>query len=287
MDEELKSELPEHESVPGDAAALVTERAAAGVSGGRMPAMYLGHGAPPLVDDPLWTTQLAAWAGALPRPSAILVVSAHWESAPLAIGATQDAAPLLYDFYGFPERYYRATYPAPGAPDLATRVGAMLSDSEPVAQVPDRGLDHGAYVPLVEMYPDADVPVLQVSMPTLDPAELMRIGRKLAPLRDEGVLIVGSGFFTHNLRALTQDGSVHSIMTEFDDWGRRALEAQDVDALLDFEHKAPAGHLAHPRTEHFAPLFVTLGASENELGSGRSVIDGFWMGLSKRSLQFG
>ncbi|RAG87274.1 dioxygenase [Streptacidiphilus pinicola] len=254
---------------------------------GRMPALYLGHGAPPLADDALWTGQLADWSAGLPKPKAVLMISAHWEEAPLALGATT-TVPLVYDFWGFPQHYYEVTYAAPGASELAESVRKLLRGAgTPVQDIPDRGLDHGAYVPLVEMYPDADVPVLQVSMPTLDPTELMRIGRKLAPLRDEGVLIVGSGFFTHNLRALTQDGSVHSIMAEFDDWGRRALEAQDIDALLDFEQKAPAGHLAHPRTEHFAPLFVTLGASENELGSGRSVIDGFWMGLSKRSLQFG
>src|SRR6266571_3394020 len=153
MDEELKSDLAEHEPLPADAAAAVAERATAGMAPGRMPAMYLGHGAPPLVDDPLWTTQLAAWAGALPRPTAILVVSAHWEAAPLTIGATDDAAPLVYDFWGFPDRYYRATYPAPGAPGLAAKVRALLAGTEPVAQAPDRGLDHGAYVPLTVMYP--------------------------------------------------------------------------------------------------------------------------------------
>ncbi len=105
-----------------EAAAAVAATAAAGVVPGRMPAVYLGHGAPPLVDDPLWVAQLAAWAGALPRPKAILVVSAHWEAAPVTVGATQDAAPLVYDFYGFPERYYRTTYPSPGAPALAARV---------------------------------------------------------------------------------------------------------------------------------------------------------------------
>ena len=156
----------------------------------------------------------------------------------------------------------------------------------PVQDVPDRGLDHGAYVPLVEMFPEADIPVLQISMPTLDPVKLMDIGRKLAPLRDEGVLIVGSGFFTHNLAALRQSG-IPAWSSEFDDWGRQALAASDVDALLDFENKAPAGRLAHPRTEHFAPLFVTLGAAADELGSGRSVIDGFWLGMAKRSVQFG
>jgi len=143
-------------------------------------------------------------------------------------------------------------------------------------------------VPLVEMYPAADVPVLQISMPSLDPARLLEIGRRLAPLRDEGVLIVGSGFFTHNLRALTADDRlVPAVMAEFDDWGRQALAAGDLDALLDFEHKAPASRLAHPRTEHFAPLFVTLGASAGELASQRTVIDGFWHGMARRSVQFG
>lgn len=254
---------------------------------GRMPTLYLSHGAPPLADDPVWPGQLAAWSADLPRPTAILMVSAHWEEAPLALGATT-AVPLVYDFWGFPEHYYRVQYAAPGAPALADSVRKLLRTAGmPVQDIPDRGLDHGAYVPLVEMFPDADVPVLQVSLPTLDPQRLMEIGRRLAPLRDEGVLIVGSGFFTHNLRALSTDGRVSSVMAEFDDWGRRALEAKDVDALLDFERKAPAGRFAHPRTEHFAPLFVTLGAGEAELGTQRSVIDGFWMGLAKRSVQIG
>ncbi|MFD5431309.1 dioxygenase [Kitasatospora sp. NPDC127067] len=253
----------------------------------RMPALYLSHGAPPLADDPVWPGELAAWSADLPRPKAVLMVSAHWEEASLALGAVT-TVPLVYDFWGFPEHYYRVQYAAPGAPELAERVRKLLrAPGTPVQDIPERGLDHGAYVPLVEMYPDADVPVLQVSLPTLDPQRLMEIGRKLAPLRDEGVLIVGSGFFTHNLRALSNDGRITSVMAEFDDWGRRALEAHDLDALLDFEHKAPAGRLAHPRTEHFAPLFVTLGAGEGDLDSQRSVIDGFWMGLAKRSIQLG
>ncbi|MFC9438296.1 dioxygenase [Nocardia sp. NPDC057030] len=252
-----------------------------------MPVVYLSHGAPPLADDPIWPGQLAAWSAELPKPEAVLMISAHWEDAPLALGATA-TIPLVYDFWGFPQHYYDVTYPAPGAPDLAEDVRKLLrGPGMPVHDVPDRGLDHGAYVPMVEMYPDADVPVLQMSMPTLDPAGLLEIGRKLAPLRDQNVLIVGSGFFTHNLRALNDDGSVHPVMAEFDEWGQRALDAGDVDALLDFEHKAPAAHLAHPRTEHFAPLFVSLGAAEADLATQRSVIDGFWLGLAKRSLQFG
>ncbi|MEE1755811.1 dioxygenase family protein [Streptomyces sp. SP18CS02] len=253
-----------------------------------MPALYLSHGAPPLADDPVWPAELAAWSAGLPRPAAILMVSAHWEEAPLALGATEPV-PLVHDFWGFPERYYGVRYAAPGAPRLAASVrGLLRAPGMPVQDIPDRGLDHGAYVPLVEMYPDADIPVLQISLPTLDPRRLMEIGRRLAPLRDEGVLIVGSGFFTHNLAALRHAG-IPAWSSEFDDWGRRALAAGDVDALLDFEHRSPAGKLAHPRTEHFAPLFVTLGAADaaGDLGDGRSVIDGFWMGMAKRSVQFG
>ncbi|MEU8591766.1 class III extradiol ring-cleavage dioxygenase [Streptomyces sp. NPDC048664] len=257
---------------------------------GRMPALYLSHGAPPLADDPVWPGQLAAWSAALPRPRAILMVSAHWEEAPLAVGAVE-TLPLVHDFWGFPEHYYRVTYAAPGAPELAAAVRGMLrGPGVPVQDVPDRGLDHGAYVPLVEMFPEADIPVLQISLPTLDPAALMDIGRKLAPLRDEGVLIVGSGFFTHNLAALRHTGGgVPGWSAEFDDWGHRALEAGDVDSLVDFAHASPAGRLAHPRTEHFAPLFVAMGAADatGQLDAGRSVIDGFWMGLAKRSVQFG
>jgi 4,5-DOPA dioxygenase extradiol len=252
-----------------------------------MPTLYLSHGAPPLADDPLWPGQLASWASDIPRPTAILMISAHWEDAPLAIGATR-TVPLLYDFYGFEARYYQVTYRAPGAPDLAARLrGLLRSAATPVQQIPDRGLDHGAYVPLAEMYPDADIPVLQISMPTLDPRRLMDIGRKLAPLRDEGVLIVGSGFFTHNLRAMRLDGSVPTFTAEFDEWGEQALRSSDLDALLDFERKSPVGRLAHPRTEHFAPLFVTLGAGEDELTGQRTVIDGFWLGMAKRSIQIG
>ncbi|MFF5001644.1 dioxygenase [Streptomyces phaeochromogenes] len=254
----------------------------------RMPALYLSHGAPPLADDPVWPGQLAAWSKDLPRPKAILMISAHWEEAPLALGATE-TTPLVYDFWGFPEHYYKVRYEAPGAPELAESVRKLLrAPGMPVQDIPDRGLDHGAYVPLVEMFPAADIPVLQVSMPTLDPVRLMEIGRKLAPLRDEGVLIVGSGFFTHNLAALRQ-GGIPGWSAEFDEWGHRALDSGDVDGLLDFLHKSPAGQLAHPRTEHFAPLFVTMGAADaaGELDAQRSVIDGFWLGLAKRSVQFG
>lgn len=250
------------------------------------PVLYLSHGAPPLADDPLWTRQLADWSAGLPRPKALLVVSAHWEEAPLTLGATT-TVPLVYDFWGFPEHYYRVTYPAPGAPELAAKVRKLLNSPQTsVHDAPERGLDHGAYVPLVEMYPDADIPVLQISMPSLDPRVLFEVGRKLKPLRDEGVLIIGSGFFTHNLAGLrTTGGPAPDWSTEFDQWGAETLRAADIDALLDFQRKAPSARLAHPRTEHFAPLFVSLGAGIDD--TPETVIDGFWLGLAKRSIQLG
>ena len=145
-------------------------------SDARMLAVFLSHGAPILADDDQWTNELAMWAQTIVKPKSVLVVSAHWEAAPLMVGATT-TVPLLYDFYGFPQRYYEVTYPAPGAPELADSVAKLLRHPGRVLhQDAERGLDHGAYVPLAEMYPDADVPVLQISMPTLDPAELFRLG---------------------------------------------------------------------------------------------------------------
>ncbi|NKE56243.1 dioxygenase [Lentzea sp. PSKA42] len=249
------------------------------------PVLYLSHGAPPLADDETWTKELKDWSATLPRPEAVLMVSAHWEEAPTTIGATE-TVPLVYDFWGFPQRYYEVTYEAPGAPELAEDVRKLLGGH--VEQDAGRGLDHGAYVPLKEMFPDADVPVLQMSLPTLDPRELHEIGRKLAPLRDKNVLIVGSGFMTHNLSCVNfpagPDYEPPSWSKEFDDWAHQQLASGDVDALLDFQQKAPAAGIAHPRTEHFAPLFVALGAASDE--KARTSVEGFWYGLSKRSVQF-
>ena len=254
---------------------------------GRMPALYLGHGAPPLVDDPVWPGQLAAWSAALPRPSSILIVSAHWESAPLTIGATTPV-PLVYDFAGFPEKYYQVRYDQPGAPALAQKVRALIPDDEPVYQAPDRGLDHGAYVPLTVMYPDADIPVLQVSMPDLDPERLFKLGQRLAPLRDEGVLIIGSGFLTHGLpylKSFAPDAPPPAWSTEFDAWAAEALARGAVDELLAFRHRAPAVRYAHPTVDHFAPLFVTLGAASDPDVAPAFTVDGYWFGLAKRSFQ--
>lgn len=257
----------------------------------RMPVVFLSHGAPPLADDSVWTQQLAGWSASMPKPRSVLMISAHWENDPLTMSATR-TVPLFYDFWGFPERYYQVRYPAPGAPELADKVERLLREGgHGVERDEERGLDHGAYVPLKEMYPDADVPVLQVSMPTLDPAKLFEVGKRLAPLRDQGVLIVGSGFSTHNLREMDWHAGPQAHppnwSVEFDDWLGQQLLASDVDALINFQHSAPAAHLAHPRTEHFAPLFVALGATVANGLDSTTPVTGFWFGLSKRSVQFG
>lgn len=255
-------------------------------------AIYLSHGAPPLVDDPYWPTQLRTWTDQLDahsgKPSAILVVSAHWESAPLTIGAIEAGVPLFYDFYGFPQKYYQVQYRSPGAAALAAQVSALMPDREEIAHQPDRGLDHGAYVPLTVMYPDADVPVLQISMPTLDPAKLFELGRRLAPLRDQGVMIMASGFTTHGLPYIdfsNPHGIAPAWSIEFDAWMSEALSRGDIDTLMDFKHRAPGMPYAHPTTEHFAPLFVALGASVEPTANPSTQVDGYWYGLSKRSLQ--
>jgi 4,5-DOPA dioxygenase extradiol len=252
----------------------------------RMPALYIGHGAPPLLDDPMWSAQLAGLSGELPRPAAILIVSAHWESAPVMLSA--DGAPLVYDFGGFAEKYYRMTYRTPPATALAQRVAAMMPDTEPVHQHPSRGLDHGAWVPLKIMYPEADVPVLQMSLPTSDPQRLLALGERLRPLRDEGVLIIGSGFLTHGLPFLTEwriDAAAPGWSQDFDAWAGEALARGDVDALASYRSEAPGMPYAHPTVEHFTPLFVTLGAATDSEAPGEQLFEGFWMGLSKRSLQ--
>lgn len=251
-----------------------------------MPALYIGHGAPPLLDDPIWSGQLSAWAHDLPRPKAILIVSAHWESAPVSLSA--DFAPLVYDFGGFAPRYYQMTYETPDSSALAQRIAAMMPDAEPVHQHATRGLDHGAWVPLKIMYPKADIPVLQMSLPTHDPHRLMKLGERLRPLRDEGVLIIGSGFLTHGLPFLKEfriEAEAPGWSRDFDLWAADALARGDVDLLSDYKAKAPGMPYAHPTVEHYIPLFVTLGAATAADAPGAQVIDGYWMGLSKRSLQ--
>lgn len=239
----------------------------------------------------MWTTELASWSAGLPKPTNILMVSAHWEDAPVTLSSTTGAE-LVYDFWGFPGKYYDVRYDAPAAPDLADQVSKLVATpGQSVLRDENRGLDHGAYVPLVEMFPGADIPVLQLSMPTLDPPGLFDLGQKLAPLRESGTLIVGSGFTTHNLSAMQEvsgrDGQAPTWSEDFDLWAQQVMASDDVDAVLDFMVKAPAARLAHPRTEHLAPLFVALGAAHGAGGKplSRSIIEGFWYGLSKRSWQ--
>ncbi len=254
----------------------------------RMPALYIGHGAPPLLDDPLWSSQLSAWARDLPRPKAILIVSAHWESAPVSLSATASGTPLVYDFGGFEQKYYEMTYETPDARSLATRVAAMMPDTEPMHQHSSRGLDHGAWVPLKIMYPAADIPVLQMSLPTQDPYRLLELGRRLAPLRDEGVLIVGSGFLTHGLPFLREsriEADAPGWSREFDAWAAEALTRGDVDELAAYRSKAPGMPYAHPTVEHYTPLFITLGTAGDPSSPSDQRVDGYWMGLSKRSIQ--
>ena len=267
------------------------------IATGRLPSIFLAHGSPLLLDDAAWMAELGAWARALPRPRAVLMISAHWSGAPVTLGATRPT-PLVYDFYGFPQKYYDVTYAAPGAPELAERVHALLEPAgdlgavAAVADAPSRGLDHGAYIPLIAMYPQADVPVLQMSIPTLEPGPLVELGRRLAPLRDEGVLIVGSGFLTHNLRAasLADQRSVNppSWALEFDAWTREMLEKRDAEALLHYRERAPGVRTALPTHEHFVPVAVALGASVDGSESVAFPITGFAYGsMTRRSVQFG
>ncbi len=254
---------------------------------GPMPALYLSHGAPPLFNDAHWMTQLYDWALSMPKPTAVLIVSAHWESAPLLVSSPEPATRLVYDFGGFASAYYQMTYPTPAAHWLADAVAGLMPASEPVAVASSRGLDHGAWVPLKVMYPHADIPVLQVSMPTHDPGRLLELGRRLKPLREQGVLVVGSGFMTHGLPFVTPEmlmlNKIPGWSAEFDAWTAQALDAVDWDELARFR-QAPGMPYAHPTVEHFTPLFVTLGAA-HEPAAPTTVISDFQMGFAKRSLQ--
>ena len=252
----------------------------------KTPALYIGHGAPMLLDDALWTSQLKEVAGRIERPTAILIVSAHWESAPITLSNPTANTPLVYDFSGFDRKFYEMTYNSPDATALAAKVTALMPKTESVAQS-NRGLDHGAWVPLRVMYPDADIPVLQMSMPTSDPGTLMTIGRRLQPLRDEGVLIIGSGFMTHGLpyiRDWSPQAQAPTWSSEFDTWAAEAIASGDIDSLASYKDIAPGVRYAHPTVEHFTPLFITLGAATDNNIAPETLIDGYFMGLSKRSI---
>ncbi len=251
-----------------------------------MPALYIGHGAPMLLDDPLWTAQLREISAAIEKPKAIVIVSAHWESEPITLSNPAANSPLVYDFSGFDRKFYEMTYNSPDATDISELVASMMPNSEPVYQS-NRGLDHGAWVPLRVMYPEADIPVVQMSMPTSDPPKLIELGKRLQPLREQGVLVIGSGFMTHGLRYLRDwrvDANAPTWSSEFDSWAAEALARADVDALTNYKELAPGMPYAHPTVEHFTPLFITLGAATNLEIAPKTLIDGYFMGLSKRSI---
>ncbi len=254
----------------------------------KMPALYIGHGAPLLLDDPVWTKQLKDLAKTIEQPKAILIVSAHWEAAPLMLGATDFGAPLIYDFGGFDPKYYNIQYKTPDSAALAQLVHSVLGDNQNAVDNKSRGLDHGAYVPLMTMYPDANIPVLQMSIPTHNPKELFKLGQRLAPLRDHGVLIVGSGFLTHGLPYLKEfriEATPPAWSVDFDLWAQDAMARADLDTLMNYKELAPGMPYAHPTVEHLSPIFVTLGASSDANVAADVVIDGYWMGLAKTSIQ--
>jgi 4,5-DOPA dioxygenase extradiol len=233
-----------------------------------LPSVFISHGSPMHALQPGAAGE--AWKALgrrLGKPRAILISSAHWEtSLPMLTGAATPQT--IHDFYNFPEPLYRLRYPAPGAPELAQRALALLKDSGIGGSVDaTRGLDHGAWAPLLYAYPEADVPVVQISVqPALGPRHHLNLGRALRPLTDEGVLIVGSGHMTHNLRDWARDrgkneGQPAPYAREFQEWVKQKLEQKDVDSLVDYRSRSPHGIRAHPSDEHFLPLFFALGAA--------------------------
>lgn len=253
----------------------------------RMPVGFVGHGAPLLALDRDKGADLQRWAMRIPRPTAILVVSAHWQNARPALGTTV-TRPLLYDFQGFPEPLYHVRYEAPGAPDLARRIESLLQPYGGVAHVETRALDHGVWTPLVHMWPDADVPVLQLSLPWSSFASLLALGQQLAPLRDEGVFLLTSGNVTHNLGLFGRDPTGHTPAwaQEFDLWVAEVMLRHDYDALLEPEHRAPKFRMSHPSDDHYAPLLVAAGAGGDEAVT--FPVTGFEFDhLSRRCIQWG
>jgi len=231
-----------------------------------LPSLFLSHGAPtlPLMDSPA-RTFLSEIGGAFARPKAVLVISAHWETAAPQINAV-DRNDTIHDFFGFPRPLYELHYPAPGAPSLAAEVADLLRASGLSCTIDARrGLDHGAWVPLMLIYPQADIPVLQLSIqPHLGPRHHLLLGRALERLRGEGVLIVGSGSLTHDLsefRGQGPDDPAPDWVNGFADWVKDALDLGRTEDLLDYRRRAPFAVKNHPSEEHFLPLFAALGAA--------------------------
>ena len=232
----------------------------------RLPTIFLSHGSPMHALDPGGAGE--AWraiAAALPRPRAVLVASAHWEtSLPMLTG--RDRHDTIHDFSGFPAPLYGLRYDAPGDPALAEQTVGLLRDAGYTAALNAcRGLDHGAWVPLRWMYPDVDVPVIQLSVQTaLGTAHHLRVGEALAPLADEGVLVIGSGHVTHNLRDWMHHRDERrplDYVPRFAEWLHERLVAGDREALMSYRDRAPDAVRAHPSEEHFLPMFVALGAA--------------------------
>lgn len=232
-----------------------------------LPTLFISHGSPMLaIQDSPARRALIELGATLPRPAAILVVSAHWQS----VGGPTVSLPAqprtIHDFGGFPAALFDIRYPAPGAPDAAQRAARLFGQAGiPVQRDPLRGLDHGAWVPLSVMYPEADIPVAQISLHHGgSPADHLRMGEALRPLRDEGILLIGSGALTHNLSALNGadlDAPPLDWVSEFADWISARLDAGQYPALLDYRVRAPFAARNHPTEEHLLPLFVALGAA--------------------------
>lgn len=242
-----------------------------------MPALFVSHGAPTLIlDDVPARAFLARVGGDLGRPSAIVVVSAHYEAT--GVRVDRSARPrTIHDFRGFPPALYQIEYPAPGDPALADEIVAMARAAGLAAETDDGwGLDHGAWVPLALMYPDADIPVVAVSVdPGAGPGYHRRLGAALAPLRDRGVLVLGSGSFTHNLHEIPRpfrqlDTPAPDWVQAFADWAAEAIVEGRADDLLDYRRIAPHGVRNHPTEEHLLPLFAAMGAGG---GAGRRLHD--------------
>lgn len=233
----------------------------------RLPSLFVSHGSPSFAIEPGRAGPLLAQLGRqLPRPQAVLVLSPHWITRGLRV-ATTATPETIHDFGGFPEELYRIRYPAPGSTAVAMRALELLNaDGWQPAADNERGLDHGAWVPVRHLYPDADVPVFQVSMPhTLDGATAVKLGQTLAPLAEEGVLIVGSGSITHNLYEVRWDareGEGESYASDFVNWARQAVTNHDGEALADYLARAPHARRAHPTPDHYLPLPFAFGAGD-------------------------
>jgi len=251
-----------------------------------LPTIFVSHGAPTLIlEDRPARAFLQSLGQLLPRPKAIVAVSAHWDTDLPAVSLAH-RPDTIHDFYGFPEALYRLRYPAPGAPELAERVARLAG----AAHDPHRGLDHGAWVPAMLAWPEADIPIFQLSVqPNESPAHHIALGRSLASLRAEGVLVMGSGSATHNLRALVRGGGEtepEPWAQEFDDWLAQAVEEGDEAALADYRAQAPNAVDAHPTDEHFLPLHVAFGAA-GKGARGRALHRSFTLGnLSMASYAF-